>query len=124
MKRTIVVDSGVYPLDGSIRNRFCLGAITRANSDASIGLSQFGVGISIIYVHGKIFVDNLSNHSLFVQSWTGTENYNTVCNENHHRATVMEIKESLVGICVFDLSIFAKDLEVKMTIETPIAYRL
>lgn len=26
-ERTIVVDSGVYPQDGSIKNRFCLGIV-------------------------------------------------------------------------------------------------
>ena len=71
-----------------------------------------GAGISLTYVNGQMFLDNLSPLSLFCQSWTGTENYNKIANANHHRATIMEIKNSLVGICVFDLSIFAQDLEV------------
>ena len=30
---------------------------------------------------------------------------------NMVKATIMEIKESMPGICIFDLSIFAQDLE-------------
>ena len=31
---------------------------------------------------------------------------------SHHRATVMEVTSGLVGIPIFDIKIFAQDLEV------------
>ena len=32
---------------------------------------------------------------------------------SHHRATVMEVTSGLVGIPIFDIKIFAQDLEVR-----------
>ena len=61
-------------------------------------------------------LDSSGHYEYFLRktenSWIGLEMINKKMDTSHHRATVMEVTSGLVGIPIFDIKIFAQDLEV------------
>ncbi|CBY24633.1 unnamed protein product [Oikopleura dioica] len=112
--RQVILDNSQRYPDINCPERFSLHEFQNQPSiDDDIFATKIGKGIGLVNVKGQIFVDNLTKGSIFSQSWTGTEYVNKQYDANLHRSTIMEIKAGLVGVCVFDLEIFAKDLDVR-----------
>jgi len=110
--RQVILDNSQRYPDINCPERFSLHEFQNQPSiDDDIFATKIGKGIGLVNVKGQIFVDNLTKGSIFSQSWTGTEYVNKQYDANLHRSTIMEIKAGLVGVCVFDLEIFAKDLD-------------
>ncbi|CAG5097498.1 Oidioi.mRNA.OKI2018_I69.XSR.g15099.t1.cds [Oikopleura dioica] len=110
--RQIILDNAQRNSDLPCPQRFSLGEFqNRSSIEDEIFAAKIGKGVGLVNVKGQIFVDNLTKGPIFSQSWTGTEYVNKQYDANLHRSTIMEIKAGLVGVCIFDLEIFAKDLD-------------
>ena len=76
--------------------------------------------------NGALFLDNSTQYSCYYQryisnilrwlssnlSWVGVELIFNKTNAHLHKATVLEVRPKFVGVQIWDLEIFVKDLEV------------
>ena len=74
-KPTLIIDGGTDP---SSEDRFCIGLLSNVNRDQVIEQTRrhIGKGIRLTYVCGEVYIENLSETSVFVQSQN--------CNVRHH----------------------------------------
>ena len=83
-KPTLIIDGGTDP---SSEDRFCIGLLSNVNRDQVIEQTRrhIGKGIRLTYVCGEVYIENLSETSVFVQSQN--------CNVRHHwhPATVCKV---------------------------------
>jgi len=109
---TIIIDSGCNPVNTT--QRFCVNSLENLSNDPeTVELRhRLNKGLVLSKVSGTVFLDNNTNYSCFYQSWIGLEMINKKMDTSHHRATVMEVTSGLVGIPIFDIKIFAQDLEM------------
>nr|QXY82403.1 SMAD2 HduSMAD2 [Halisarca dujardinii] len=85
-RQVINIDGGTDP---SSDNRYCLGLLSNVNRDHQIEQTRrhIGKGIRLSYAAGEVYVENLSEGSIFVQSQN--------CNIRHrwHPATVCKVPQ-------------------------------
>ena len=66
-RRVLTIDGGTDP---SSDDRFCVGRLSNVNRDHVIEQTRrhIGKGIRLSYVAGEVYVENISDSSIFVQS--------------------------------------------------------
>lgn len=110
-ENTIIIDGGFNP---RAKERFCLNSIgcTVKSEEARFLRNSLNAGgLLLTKVAGMLFIDNNTDRSCFYQSWIGIDMVNDKMETAYHRATVMEVPAKFIGIPLFDLAIFAHDLE-------------
>uniref|UniRef100_A0A670YAT6 Mothers against decapentaplegic homolog n=1 Tax=Pseudonaja textilis TaxID=8673 RepID=A0A670YAT6_PSETE len=98
--RSILIDGFTDP---SNKDRFCLGLLSNINRNSSIENTRNHIrkGAHLYYVGGEVFVECLSDCSIFVQSW----NANHEC--GFHRSTVCKIPSGY-SLKIFNNLLFAQ----------------
>lgn len=84
---SVIVDGFTSPSNPRVRSRFCLGQLSNVNRNSTIENTRkhIGKGVHIYYASGEVYVECLSEYSVFVQSRN--------CNQRHgfHPATVCKV---------------------------------
>lgn len=83
-RQVLTIDGGTDP---SSEDRFCLGLLSNVNRDIVIEQTRrhIGKGIRLTYVCGEVYVENMSESSVFVQS------QNCNIRQHWHPATVCKV---------------------------------
>ncbi|XP_027290351.1 mothers against decapentaplegic homolog 1-like isoform X2 [Cricetulus griseus] len=100
---SVLVDGYTDPSNN--KNRFCLGLLSNINRNSTIENTRrhIGKGVHLYYVGGEVYVECLSDSSIFVQSWN--------CNYHHwfHPTSVCKIPSGC-SVKIFNNQEFAQIL--------------
>ena len=85
-RRVLTIDGGTDP---SSDDRFCVGLLSNVNRDHVIEQTRrhIGKGIRLSYAAGEVYVENISDSSIFVQS------QNCNIRQRWHPATVCKVPQ-------------------------------